>query len=283
MASRYLVGSSLSLTSAWSTSSGGAGGASVPTVADDVFVDANSPSFSLGATKSWKSVNFTGFTNTVTFDALLAVAGNVTLSAGMMIVDSGGLVNITATSTLTANGKIFNASLSFGASATFTLADQWSVTSLVLGNYSTIVNGFKIRVSGNFTVNTLTTAPSGTTEIELYGSGTVASSLTTGSVRCPVIFASTASYSLTGNLSIGGTLTKHATAALVTDGSTLTLTGAAATVDTSTVVWNDVTINGTLTHTFTTNLCRMRPASSHTLSRPVLDRGFYPELCSNQL
>lgn len=72
MANRYAVGTgNWSDTSTWSTTSGGATGASVPTAADDVFLDANTTALTInsGAIRVCRSINCTGFTGTLTHNA----------------------------------------------------------------------------------------------------------------------------------------------------------------------------------------------------------------------
>lgn len=71
MANRYLVGVSgtwnTTSTANWSASSGGAAGASAPTSADAVFIDANSGggTVTLGEDVSILPLTLTGFTGTV--------------------------------------------------------------------------------------------------------------------------------------------------------------------------------------------------------------------------
>ncbi len=82
MANRYWVGGAATWDgtagSKWATSSGGAGGAAVPTAADDVFLDASSGAntVTLGGTPFCRSLNCTGFTGT------LSHASAITLTIG---------------------------------------------------------------------------------------------------------------------------------------------------------------------------------------------------------
>lgn len=69
MPNRFWVGTGTwdnSSTTNWSTTSGGAGGASVPGAADVALFDANSGACTLGATVGPGAVNQTGYTNTLT-------------------------------------------------------------------------------------------------------------------------------------------------------------------------------------------------------------------------
>src|SRR4051812_837130 len=72
MASRYWVGGSASWDATagtkWSTTSGGAGGAAVPTSSDDVFLDANSGNVTVTLTaggRPCRNFDCTGFTGTL--------------------------------------------------------------------------------------------------------------------------------------------------------------------------------------------------------------------------
>lgn len=94
MASRYWVGGTANWDGTagtkWATTSGGAGGASVPASGDDVFFDANSGSGTVTNTTSTTclTLNFTGYTGTFTIanSVVLTVTGSgatVTLGSGM--------------------------------------------------------------------------------------------------------------------------------------------------------------------------------------------------------
>ena len=128
MADRYWVGGTASWDGTagtkWATTSGGAGGASVPTTADDVFFDAASTgtvTIASGNTGA-KSINCTGFTGTITGSANITVAGSVTLVAGMTYTHTG-TVTVTGTGTITTAGKTFSALTVNGAGITVTLGD----------------------------------------------------------------------------------------------------------------------------------------------------------------
>lgn len=109
MASRYWVGGTASWDATagtkWAATSGGAGGESVPTSADDVFFDANSGSGTVTVVEYptyCKSLVCTGFLGTLNGNGnRIIVAGNVTFSSGMTVttVDievSGGTCNLTS-------------------------------------------------------------------------------------------------------------------------------------------------------------------------------------------
>jgi hypothetical protein len=145
MADRYWVGGTAAWNSTagtkWATTSGGAGGASVPTSADDVFFNAASGAvtctISTGNTGA-KSINCTGFTGTLAGTATITVSGSITLVAGMTFSYTG-TVTVNGTGTITSGGKSFSALTLNGAGATYTLGDALTVTnttSLSLGTLS---------------------------------------------------------------------------------------------------------------------------------------------------
>ena len=95
MADRYWVGGTASWDGTagtkWAATSGGAGGESVPTSADDVFFDANSSGTCTVASGNTgaKSVTCTGFTGGLTLGSSLQVSGNFTLVSGMTYTHAG--------------------------------------------------------------------------------------------------------------------------------------------------------------------------------------------------
>lgn len=129
MADRYWVGGTASWDGTagtkWAATSGGPGGESVPTTADDVFFDATSSgtcTIAAGNTGA-KSITCTGFTGTLTGSTNITVAGNITLVAGMTYTYSA-TVTVTGTSTITSAGKTFSNLTVDGVGITVTLGDQ---------------------------------------------------------------------------------------------------------------------------------------------------------------
>jgi len=113
MADRYWVGGTANWDGTagtkWATTSGGAGGASVPTSADDVFftnLSTGTCTISSGNTGA-KSINCTGFTGTIAGSTAITVSGSVTLVAGMTFTYSGTMT-LNGTGTLTSAGKTVN-------------------------------------------------------------------------------------------------------------------------------------------------------------------------------
>jgi sugar lactone lactonase YvrE len=110
--------------SKWAATSGGAGGETVPTTADDVFFDGSSTgtvTIAAGNTGA-KSITCTGFTGTLMGTAAITLAGSVTLVAGMTYTHTGTMT-FTGTGTLTSAGKTFSAVTVDAIGITLTLGD----------------------------------------------------------------------------------------------------------------------------------------------------------------
>lgn len=147
MASRFWVAAGGtwdgSTTANWSATSGGAGGASVPTAADDVFFDAGSGTGTVSTSGTTldvcRSLNFSGYTGAFTFAAsttiivgdsgapagaialkLVAGMGTVTAGAGSLI----SFVSTNATTqTITTGGKTIPGYTIAGAGSNYQLSD----------------------------------------------------------------------------------------------------------------------------------------------------------------
>jgi hypothetical protein len=173
MASRYWVGGTGTWdgtdTTHWATSSGGAGGASVPTSDKNVFFDANSGGGTIttgtdGIPLEMASLTCTGFTGTLdtrtasesTGGPGFYVYGNVTLSTGGTYINLS--LSITGTCTFTSVGKKIGqfvvGSFSQSIDGTVTLADDFSCDSPDSGFDSFRLVGGTFDAN-NFNVTTL--------------------------------------------------------------------------------------------------------------------------------
>jgi hypothetical protein len=200
MANRYWVGGTSAWDGTagtkWSTTSGGASGAAVPTTADDVFFDAASGAstvtISTGNTGA-KSVTCTGFTGSFTGTAGLTVAGSFVLVATMG-VSAGytGTITITATGTLTTATRLGAASYNVNApGSTVTLGGAFSANGTSNGgigltvtagtfdtgtNYAVSPSRFDASGSGtktlNFNASTITVGSSGADGLDNFSVGT---------------------------------------------------------------------------------------------------------------
>lgn len=171
MASRYWVGGSGTWvggnTANWSATSGGAGGASVPTSADDVFFDANSGGGNIAGTGDAKTIDMRGFTGTFTSsgNTIYLASGNSYLSTAV-----GGLSGISFKGTATTL---------YGEGATVksldgTITVASSMTAVTLGqnsafNSSLTVNSGVTLTAGMIRVYTQDFSCSGAGKIRLTG------------------------------------------------------------------------------------------------------------------
>ena len=182
-------------TTNWSTSSGGAGGASVPTASDNVFFDANSNVLATAFTVTMANTprvcnDFTasGLDGVMTLAGAsigLTVSGSLTFQATNFSATYTGTTTFNATTTgktVTTNG------VSFGGNITFDgVGGGWTLGSALTSSATlTITNGtFDTSSSGNYAVTTaaLTSNNSNTRTINLN-----ASTLTLSSVSNPIVF-----------------------------------------------------------------------------------------------
>lgn len=144
MANRYWVGGTASWDTTagtkWASTSGGAGGQSVPTVADDVFIDASSGSgtITMVSGAAARSINCTGFTGTLSsatgagfaIGDATAGAGNVALlfSSTMTVSLGSGTAFFlqstnSTTQTITTNGKTIQGLTINGSGSNYKFAD----------------------------------------------------------------------------------------------------------------------------------------------------------------
>jgi hypothetical protein len=183
MANRYWVGGNAAwdgtVGTKWATTSGGSGGASVPTSTDDVFFDAASGAItctiSTGNTGA-KSITCTGFTGDLTGTASLSVSGGITLVAGMTYSYTGAL-SLIGTGTVTSAGKTLGNTTVNGAGITVTLGGNTTLGATLIFTLTqgTIdLAGYTLSTGVFSSSNTSTRSIAfGTGDIELtYSAGT---------------------------------------------------------------------------------------------------------------
>lgn len=203
-ASRYWVGGTDTWNatpgSKWATTSGGAGGAGVPTKSDDVYFDANSGSGTVTLESGYfaqvKSFNATGFTGTLFAATSSSIgpggtsSGDVTLGSGMTLSGEGRFemnYNVGTTCNITTNGVVSSWAFSissYGAPSygggDYYLQDNLSTTALggvsvadgVLhtNNYSITAQKFEAKGNGGPNGTDLFL---GTSVVTAYGTGQV--------------------------------------------------------------------------------------------------------------
>lgn len=253
MAARFWVGGGSSANwnatapTNWAATSGGAGDQSVPGASDDVIFDGagtgNSPS-TISATITVLSFTVTsGYTNTITHNAVLTVAGNVTLNTSYTIAGTSALT-ISATSTITSGGKTWPNGVTFSGTST---------TKTLVGN---------LVISGALTISSTSQTINWTTNEMLSCNGlTMTQGLLSGTAKI-ILTGGTWSgagavlndLDIAGNVTVSGsvafntkTLT-YVSGTVTTTGSTLTI-AASPTIDTDGITWNNVTTVGSITIT----------------------------------
>lgn len=219
MADRYWVGGTgtwdNSLTTNWSATSGGSGGASVPTTSDNVIFDAGSDSganFTVTHSTSAACLSLTAsaldYQMTLTGTTTLTIAGSLTLPATNFVKGGSGalLFNGATTRTITTNGVTLSGSVTItAATSTVTLG---SALTLAAGRTLSFTNATLFDLAGyNVTCGTLASAGGALRSLTL-GSGTI--TCTDGS--------STVAFSLTGATNL----------TLSAASSTILMTGATA-------------------------------------------------------
>ena len=267
MANRYFVNggadNTWGTTGNWSTTSGGAGGSAVPLATDDVFFDLSSPNCTVNTSaRVALTLNFTGYTNTITMTNNITVSGSVTLVAAMTISGAGTLL-VNATSTLTSNGKVWPNAFTFGTGTgtyTVTLSGNWVNSGLVTVNGTNGTITLSPTAAETFTCsNGLTHAMTtgsftGTAEVIVTG-GTVTGATSTGSIQTPLTFAGDVTISSSQSFKYGLRKLKRTSGTITATGSTLVIAVSGVTLDTAGITWHNVTIVGSsLTVTLASDL-----------------------------
>jgi hypothetical protein len=179
MANRYWRGGAgtwdTTTTTNWSTTSGGAGGASVPTAADAVFFD-QAGTYTVTCTGALTCLDITVSAGTVTFATgttpTFAISGSMSLLAGTVWSATGAITfNATTTGkTITTNGVSISGAITFnGAGGVWTLGSALTTTSTTT------------LTSGTLALSTFTYT---TTGFSSSGSTTRSISFGTGNIAC---------------------------------------------------------------------------------------------------
>jgi hypothetical protein len=267
MALRYWVSGGTgnwNSTTNWSTSSGGASGASVPGTSDDAVFDANSGAGNAiinVATANVISINFTGFTGTLRVNNTLS-ASSVTLGTGMSFDTTSGTPILRLggnTGTYTSNGVTWPYTLDTGTGAQ-TITFSGNATVQNFNRRSTItsiltLNGSTLTINGDLSSSgSGIGGATGTANIVLAGTGTW-SHVGSGAWRINLTINTAGTITISGSVYYNtGTLT-YTAGTVITTGSTLVIT-LSTTLSTNGITWNDInsSIGGAATLTLTGNL-----------------------------
>ena len=163
MANRYWVGGTntwdATAGTKWSTTSGGAGGASVPTAADNVFFD-QAGTYTVTRTGTGNCLDITVSAGTVTFTStgVLNVAGSMFL-VSTTVWNATGTITFTGSPTVTTNTVTLSASITYnaaggtmtlGGALTLAATRTFTLTAGTLNLVSyTLTTGFFLSTSGS--------------------------------------------------------------------------------------------------------------------------------------
>lgn len=203
MASRFWTGAvnsgtgtwDASNTANWSTTTGGAGGASVPTSADAVFFDANSGSgtCTLGANVVFQTINMTGYTGTINFStfkmstsqnaATIINTGNTATLTGLKLIEAT-YAGATGTRTIIGSLNESNApDISVTAGSDFVTGGIQCRDYIFTGFSGTLTGNFQI-VFGNLTLSaTMSTNPLSTGVMDFSSTNASPKTITSNGVE----------------------------------------------------------------------------------------------------
>ena len=168
MADRYWVGGTGTwgtTTTNWSATSGGPGGASVPTAADNVIFDANSGTnftVTVGtAARLCLNLTFASGVNGITFagTATMTVSGSLSLPASGVTWTHTGVITFNSASaiTLSTNGVAITSPLTFSAAGSKTLLTALTTTGTVTLSAGTLDLSTYTLTCGAFNASSTTT------------------------------------------------------------------------------------------------------------------------------
>ena len=264
----------------WGSASGVSDGASVPTSVDDVFFDGvganGNINSTISATITVLSINISsGYTSTMTHNAILTIQGNVTLSTPYTIAGTSSITVWNGT-TITSNGKVWPNTITFsGPTVTPTATINGDLT--ILGQIN-IPSGYSCAINQTGT-NTLSC--NGITNSGFWVlAATCAIRLTGGSLPAngaggssshrfrELIFDGNVTLlgaiHYTGNKieRLSGTITGNVALTIATPPTSITL-------NTAGIIWSTTFINAaniTLTSKFTSNGTLTLPSATTTFS-----------------
>lgn len=180
MATRYFVKTgNWSSTATWSATSGGSGGASVPTSSDDVILNsAKTGTLTITGTSNCKSLTCTGFTGTMAGSSSYSFNcyGNFTLATTMTYTMATKIYfkASSGTTLITTNGKTL-ARVFFDTAATFSLQDDLLSNAAIVHTRGTFTTNDHAVTCTTFTSSNTNsrTINLGASTVTLTGTGTV--------------------------------------------------------------------------------------------------------------
>lgn len=159
----------------WASTSGGAGGAGVPTATDSVVLDLNSNTRSCNVSTGGmlaKAITITsGFTQTFTVNSGITVSGSVNYGTGTWTLAGTSTMTINASGTITTNGRTVTHGITIASGVTsYTLGDALICGPLSLNPATSAT--FTFTGAYNITCTSFTFASSSTSTVTLSGNVT---------------------------------------------------------------------------------------------------------------
>jgi len=243
----------------WSLTSGGAGGQAVPTAADDVTIDANSPATCTVDTSSrvCKTLVTTGtWGGTLVMSQLLSVSGRIVLDATTTISGTGKLESI-ATPALAHSFGTYVPVLGLRGAVTHTFDNIVSCGNLFIGSTTnaTVLNTNWIEINGDLDLSLSSTAIlSGTTVLKMVGTGTIKYPTSTGILRNDLTIDTSGTITFaTGTFRYNTGSILYTAGTVDASGCDLNIVAATTLNCGANVVWKTLNLSGTTTLTVTTS------------------------------
>jgi hypothetical protein len=270
MADRFWVGGNgnwdATTTTNWSTTSGGAGGASAPTSADDVYFDAGSDAggaftvtIGTGAVCRDITAGSLDFVMTLAGSAAWAISGSLTFPATNLTRTYTGAITFNATTTgktITTNGvQPTTGAITFNG-----IGGEWTLGSaLTTGGAITLTNGTLDVSASNFTITCTSWTKTGGTLNEQLGTFSLSAASSTFAGGTDTYYNVSFTSTTAGNHTITGANTFN----------DLTFTSLAATGIRNISVNANQTINGTLTFGTANTAIRRMFVRSEVVGTPI--------------
>ena len=259
MANRFWVGGgtgNYNSTTNWSASSGGASGASVPTTVDDVFFNASSGSgtATINVASNCGSLNLTGFAGALTFTNTLTVNGTaLNFGTGGYTITGASFLRLNQSMTITSSAIAYAGNIDFVLTGTYTLANNMTVSGTVVFSASgtMTINGNSLNILSNLSHQS-NALVAGTTSFILGGTGTW-NHTTSGTIRNNLTINTAGTITLGAAVRYDTGILTYTAGTVITAGSTLNI-GAATTLNTNGVTWNNITSSGSVVITLGSNL-----------------------------
>lgn len=254
----------------WGSASGVSDNASVPTSVDDVFFDGvganGNINSTISATITILSINISsGYTATLTHNAVLTIAGNVTLSTPYTIAGTSS-ITISAASTITSNGKTFPNGVLFSGTNTKTLNGDFTIGGTLSTNTSNQTtlnqtgtntlrcNGLSLGFNGGI---------SGTATLRITGGTYASGGGGLAAISTNLIFDG--NITLTTQLLFGGSSMTRVSGT-ITGSIPLTISATTITLDVVGITWSSITHSNGTTLTLNSSLITSGTLSINAIS-----------------